>query len=524
MTNDATSTTIVPNIPNKAEPFYPQKIESWLALLAFVLGYIFIRWVFFSWQGWGVSLFTALYAGFVIVYMRLKGRAMTKESWFWFSMLILTGLSYAIFDAHGLQPWREFFLFGSAIYWVLCASGMSLLGGTSDWLPLDFLQGLVVIPFRNFGLQYKSLAMLRTKQSSENKQLWWSVALGLLLALLFTAVVLPLLLEADSGGFMAILEQAKWMQFNSFESFVYLLLTIPTAAYLYGLVAGSAHGRANPAYQLDKVDKWVSSLRILPTATVLTLLGAINLLYIVFIGSQIPYFFSAFWGSRPEGWQVYSAYARNGFFELCGIAVINLSVLAGANLGVKHAERKHMVLKTLNILLASLTLVLIATAFSKMALYISVYGLSVKRVLPCVLMIFLAMVCGAVVVLQKKQFSIMRLSAFVGAILLCVLSLSNIDGVVANYNARRYMSGTLTDFDVTILFRAGPAGVDAALRVYNWTKDEELRDELNHYLYNQLDRTNASAGKVRDTLQNRAVRKSLAKHAFSKGIPGFDYP
>ena len=134
-----------------------------------------------------------------------------------------------------------------------------------------------------------------------------------------------------------------------------------------------------------------------------------------------------------------------------------------------------MFLKILNALLAMLTLVLIATAFSKMALYIGAYGLSMRRLLPCVFMIFMAVICGGVIALQKWPFSITRLAVGVGVVMFCMLCIVNPDSLVARYNADRYLSGTLENFDVEILYRSGPAGVDSALLVYEQTNDPALQ-------------------------------------------------
>ena len=41
--------------------FKPDICDFIFALVAFVLGYLFSRWVFFFWQGWGVSAFTTAY-------------------------------------------------------------------------------------------------------------------------------------------------------------------------------------------------------------------------------------------------------------------------------------------------------------------------------------------------------------------------------------------------------------------------------------------------------------------------------
>lgn len=517
MTNNdlPTITTASGAQPNRqTEQFTPERADGLFALAAFVLGFVFMRWVFFSWQGWGVAVFTTLYVCSVSLYLRHKGKSMSQAAWFWMAILLLTGFSFALWQGSSLQPWREFFLFGTAVYWVLSACGMTLLGRTSDWLPLDGLHGLVVIPFRNFALQYRSIAILRRQGKTDRKQLR-SVVLGIVLSLIAVVVVLPLLLEADSGGFAALTEGLlgclQWVNFISPELFIQTLLAIPTAAYIFALVAGSAYRRGNPNYKLEIAERAIESFRILPAVTVFILLGTISGLYLIFIFSQLPYFFSAFVGSRPEGWQVYSEYARNGFFELCGISVINLSLLVGANLSIDKAQRKAWPLKVFNSLLALLTLLLIATAFSKMALYISVYGLSVERLLPCVFMVFLAVVCGAIVARQKREFSIVRTAAVVGSVLFCTFCLINPDGLAANYNANRYLSGTLTDFDVAILYRGGPAGVVPALRVRAETNDQALRDLLDWYLANQLHNAETLRGQPRDTFESAMVRDKLAK-------------
>lgn len=52
------------------KPFLPDKADRYLALASFVLGFLFMRWVFFSWQGWGVSLFTLFFIGAALLYLR----------------------------------------------------------------------------------------------------------------------------------------------------------------------------------------------------------------------------------------------------------------------------------------------------------------------------------------------------------------------------------------------------------------------------------------------------------------------
>ncbi|MGI6711906.1 MAG: DUF4153 domain-containing protein [Bacillota bacterium] len=437
-------------------------------------------------------------------------------SFFWLAAVLLTGISYSFWTNNGLEPWRSMFLFFSAVYWVICATGLPLLGETSNWFGLDSINGLFVIPFRNFGCHYRSLAFLGSNKRAQGRQIF-SIGLGLVLTLIIAGLVLPLLMEADSGGFSKLtkgfLTYFQGIRQEVFELIENCILAIPIAAYLFGLVAGSAHKRGCSTFIKDRTLKTISVLQVLPMTTVYTLLGLLCSLYVVFIGSQLPYYFSAFVGERPEGWQIYSEYARRGFFELCRIAAINLFVLTTVNLLSKKPNRNSLILKVLNSLLALLTLVLIATALSKMAMYIGAYGLSIRRLLPCFFMIFLSVICGGVIVLQKWHFSIVRLAAGVGVVMICTLCLLDADSFVARYNANRYLSRTLNNFDVAILYQSGPAGVEPAWEVYQKTNDQVLQDKLKTYLLIQNELAAESSGQPGDNLQKARARQITAGFA-----------
>jgi hypothetical protein len=495
------------------EPFVADRKDCIFALFAFLLGFFYVRWVLFSWQGWGVTAFTIVYCLSVTMYFVKKGVSIPKPAYFWLAAVVLTGLSYSLYANRGLEPWRSLFLMCSAVYYVLYASGRLILNNTSNWLLMDGINGFFIIPFKNFGCQYKSLSLSQYLKRSLGRQIL-SIVLGLLLSLLVAGMIFPLLMRADSGGFFKIAnkiyEYYRWIQTQFMDIIINCILAIPVAAYLFGLVSGCAHNRGCSTLKRKDAQQKFMFVQVLAPATVYTVLGSICCLYLVFIGSQLPYFFSAFVGRIPEGWQVYSEYARSGFFELCQIVAINLLLLIMANLFTKKTHGKNLILKMLNVLFSLQTLLFIATAFSKMALYIGVYGLTIRRLLPCLFMALLAVVFGGIIVLQKRRFSIVRLSAFAGTMMICALCLLNPDGFVASYNADRYLSGTLENFDVQVLYQSGPAGIDSALKVFKQTDDERLKGELKAYIYNQQQKSTEALGLSRDNLQNMHVRQKTA--------------
>ena len=465
--------------------FKPKMADFVFALVAFVLGYLFSRWVFLAGRGWGVTAFTTLYLLAVTAYLINKGVfAKSAATWFWFAATWIAGLSYALWQNASTVQYRMMFLFCSAVYYVISASGRTILGKTGNYLLIDGINAVIILPFRNFVNQYVSFGILKKEGKRSGKTL--PIVIGLIIALILIAWLTPLLKNADSGGFSIILNFLAEIFTIENEVLVRILINsicaIPIAAYLYGLVSGAAFKKGTDIIKADSVKKMVAGLRFLQQTTVFIALGAVCILYIVFIMSQLPYFFLAFAGRRPEGWLIYAEYARQGFFELCGIAAINLCIITISNLTCKKQRTDSRILKMYNIAIAVITLVLIATAFSKMALYIGTYGLTMPRLLPCVFMVFMSFVFIALIARQKWDFSIVRFGLVTGSVMLCSLFMCNPDALVVRYNTDRYLNGTLQEYDPEILFRSGYAGVLPAIEVYENTTDAQLREAIDTYL------------------------------------------
>ncbi|MEA1959805.1 MAG: DUF4153 domain-containing protein [Bacillota bacterium] len=192
------------------------------------------------------------------------------------AVVVLTGISFSLWTNNGLGAWSSLLLFCSGIYWIICAAGLPIHGKTSNLIGLDIFNAIFVIPFRNYGCQYKSLAFLSRNKQTERRQIF-SIALGLFLSLIVVGMVLPLLMKADSGGFSKIanvvLNLFHGTRKEVWEIFWYGILAIPIGAYLFGLAAGSAHKMGCDLLKKDSILKRLSDMRILPLATVYALLG-----------------------------------------------------------------------------------------------------------------------------------------------------------------------------------------------------------------------------------------------------------
>jgi len=149
----------------------------------------------------------------------------------------------------------------------------------------------------------------------------------------------------------------------------------------------------------------------------------------------------------------YADYARSGFFQLVVVAAINLLALGIAWLFVRRGAGSAYsgVARVVGGVLSLLTLLLVATAISKMALYIGQSGLTRLRVYTMWFMVVMFIVFALVCVWHIRPFRAGTpvVLVVVGAML--VLMWANTDGLIASYNVDRYLSGATQKIDVDYL-------------------------------------------------------------------------
>ena len=255
------------------------------------------------------------------------------------------------------------------------------------------------------------------------------------------------------------------------------VLTLLVLPFVFGAFYSSAHSRFRNVFNSEQCTSVSKRISFAPTVLSIFAVLPFLVIYAVFFASQTEIYISAFTGVLPDGF-TYSGYAREGFFQLCAVSFINFIIIICTSVFSK--DKKNVFLRVCHLILSVMTLALIATAASKMVIYVGAYGLTELRILSSAFMIFLA-VC--VVLFIIKQF-LPKVNTFAGAfvcafLILAVLSLGNADGLCADYNAYRYASGTLTEYDISELAQSesGIVALDRLAERYGDTKAEKLLRE-----------------------------------------------
>ena len=375
----------------------------------------------------GLSMFSILYIITVLAYAGLKKFPITGEKIFW--TLILLGISlpygfYSVFDFG-----QTLMIFLVAAYWTLVITeGLLWKGQTSSWILLDSWNGLIALPILNFLCQIRLIFQTFSEKREEKKD-WRMVLLGIVISIPALLIIVPILSQADTG-FRSLVAAILDLLGADFRILIWRgIVGILLGAFMFGTLYGGVYKRHVKEEACIRFHEESGRIfRFVPDIAVLTFGMIVSAVYVLFIGLQARYLFSAFFGILPEAY-TYAQYARQGFFELCVIALLNASFLTAMNGCAKTPRRKNRGLLLENGILGALTLLLLATAASKLGMYIVAYGFTVKRCISSVFLIWLFLVFILVLIYQKKDIPLIRWAVFAGAVfftLLCVLPVEQI--------------------------------------------------------------------------------------------------
>ena len=261
--------------------------------------------------------------------------------------------------------------------------------------------------------------------------------LGVIIALPVAAVLIVLLMQADAAfeGLMGLLPQTDWSE--------------PLISLFFGCFAGwILYSRSVGLRYAEKTGKESKPFRGFSAITVNILLGTVCLIYVAYLLSQLAYLGGGFAGILPGGYTL-AEYARRGFFEMAWLSLINLGLMCLAMGLVEKKSGVPALTRGLCLFLGLAVLFLIAAASAKMLLYIDGYGLTRKRVLTEVFMLWLGVTTILVSVwLFKPRFPYMKGAVICALLLGCVIFWADVDTQIARYNVRAFQSGRLETIDM----------------------------------------------------------------------------
>ncbi|MBE6947873.1 MAG: DUF4173 domain-containing protein [Ruminococcaceae bacterium] len=463
------------------QPVY-SAVDTVYAWLSLVLAFLFCQALpIAQYPLGGFLLILALYAtGFII--LRLKKLKLCPVCILSAVSSFVIGSSMLLTDTEFLMNLSLAYSLASYCYFLYAAFGNRIEEGFSDYIYIDFIKILFIFPFRSLGSIFQALSNRSTKRGSA---LLLKILIGIGIALVPTLLVFSFL--SYDRGFTHILEDIFSFDFGNIERiFTSFLFTLPLGMYGFGLYRSSQEKVLKDRMTAQNCKEGLKKAQILPQSTALVAVFPVIFLYVVYFISQWRYYVSGFTGVLPEEFS-YAEYARQGFFELCSVSVVNLVLIIGISFFIKRGKKESsVILKIITTLFCLCTLILIATAVSKLVMYIDFYGLTQKRIYALWLMVVIGIVFLVIALGQfLRNLKVVAVSLTVTVLLFSALSVCNVNALCARYNTDRYLSGSLESFDLEAMEELGDSAIPSLVRLSNSLdseKDSELKRQIDALL------------------------------------------
>ena len=331
-------------------------------------------------------------------------------------------------------------------------------------------------PFKSLALSYKKNNKLK------NSKLIY-VLIGLLICVPLLLVICPLLLSADVV-FSDLTDRLFSQLFEDFDFATLmgiLYTTFVGIVFSHGILTELCGKHISPEMKNKKTMEPIIAITFTSVLSVIYLCFSIIQIVYLFIGNmQLPSDYT------------YARYAREGFFQLLFVCIINLILV----LFCMSHYRDNKVLKGILTIICGCTYIMIASSTLRMLMYIGTYHLTFLRVF-VLLALFVLFLClsGVVISIFKPDFPLFSYMLVVVSVCYITFSLSRPDTYIASYNINAGCSDPYYSYDLSadaapILAEKGDLCIKTA---DSHVKNEYIRECLEEYEKLNFRRFNLSA-------------------------------
>ena len=171
--------------------------------------------------------------------------------------------------------------------------------------------------------------------------------------------------------------------------------------------------------------------------TIKLLLITLNIVYLIFCYIQLQSLFARIQVFKSYD---YASYARQGFFQLMFVSLINLVIILVSN---KYNEK---IIKRLNTLLVVFTTIIAISSMYRMHMYEMEYGLTYLRIFVYLILITeILSFIPIIVYIHNKKFDVIKWCFVICICMYCIANYMNIEKIIVNKNINR-ISDRKTDY------------------------------------------------------------------------------
>lgn len=437
------------------------QISDWLFLLLCVMLGVIAEEIFFRGFKIGISYLLFVIVFYSVFYWRYRDFSFSHQRLGWLILTCIWLLAFGYFTHNTTLFYGLNILLIPVLvmfHLLLITSSNHLKWNRLSFVMYGFSKIIEAIQYNwrfatSFGINTKKGKFIVIKK----------VMIGLILSVPVLAIVLTLLMSADSKFKQLVEGFPDWSHLLSAETIFRILFILFTTIVFFGIL------QVLRLKQIIIIEKYTKKVPFqIDGIIVLTFLVVMSLVYLLFTFVQFKYFF----GGTLQGDFTYAEYARKGFFELLFVSVINLSILTVVLTFVKqNTDTLNRLTQIMMTVLVLASAVILCSAFIRLGMYEDAYGFTFTRILALSFMIFLAIVFAYTLMqVWINRLSLSHFMLITTLVYYTILNTIDLNQIVVNKNIDRFEeSGKI---DIQYMNSLSYTGVSGLIQLYE--KDSNI--------------------------------------------------
>ena len=229
---------------------------------------------------------------------------------------------------------------------------------------------------------FRNLKFLKIKTNREKTNKILNAVFGIIVGIVFSIVILLLLMSADD-------------YFNKFVSKAFISINFDFSKIMqfvifFIIIFSVGVNLIRNRYIVMKENK----TRKIDHTIIISMLSVINLVFVLFLISEVSKLCGNFL-QIPKGY-IYSSYAREGFFQLLFVTIINFSIILYL-IYKTNVIKENKIIRNLVLILIVFSVLLIFNSYYRMFLYIGKFGFTNLR-LQVILFLFMELILFGIII------------------------------------------------------------------------------------------------------------------------------
>lgn len=461
---------------------YPKFLKAlYITLASLGLALVFNFLFFEKMIGISVLIFNVILLGAVFL-LGLRQKLQFQKAWW----LILPILFFALMP--GIRA-NEFLTFLNlcATLGLLLLLANELTGSPAFLMKLrDYFFLIVLAPLKLLGGALSTVSLIgQINNTVKHRATWARIIKGVIMAVPILIIFGVLFSQADLAFSKFI---KNFVDINISErSIQYLVLML--FAFVASLSFLSYIFPAKEILPTTTSEKSDAAIRPDRGIEMLVFLGLIAALFLVFIGFQVTYLFGGETNIVNAGF-TYAEYARRGFWELLAVGILSLLVLFASEKYAGAESKRNIRFLIPSLILIAEVLVIIASAFKRLSLYIDAYSMTELRfyVAGFIILLLALFILLAIKFIKRKQEQFFTFGTLLSVIVFLVaINIINPDAFIARSNMEQY--NRIGKIDVPYIGKLSADAEPWKIELYNKLAGEE-KEVLRGLLQKQKERLN----------------------------------